>query len=451
MSSQDEIHGDVDEQAPVVETQKQRAEREKAERQKRARNHPIDKEEWFKSDFLVTIDRPNASLMKTEDYLAITAYNDEYLAYWHDMHIDWCLELLRQKYQGLDDIFIGTLTQSHVLYQIWYKNAHPNAAERQPIPPQQEFWAQFEELSSRSIIVLPINSEIDEEAAIENLPEGHYKSLGAHWSFMVIDMRDPKNRISHYIDSLVETQVEGDKEIIIHHACYQTNAPIAGKILCGFDQLLGLDRGAFTATTLKWIPHQGYDNAAETDEGACGPYLYAFLRHLLKYRLIGEGLGQSFTREDAEANAVRFGFDSIKTRLKFQNKIWKERRRQEEEVNKEWHPYNLTPEVLRELLTQDLVHLLAGTYRPGTPRPSKHGDPKGNGGTGDDKDGDDTEDAEEYTEEEWDELLAHIAEHPDLYFGKLEKTEDEYDYAEAWEFYKKFKKSEKQPPKALKA
>lgn len=151
---------------------------------------------------------------------------------------------------------------------------------------------------------------------------------GAHWGLMIIDAR---NETAHWLDGLVEIQSKeknGNRVVYIHTMLAAGTA--AGKILCGYDRLLGLDPGHFNTSTIKWTPHQTSDNTGPPDEGACGPYTFACLKHLLKTRGALEDIYAYFRRGNAAPGNFRRGrrgFNSSTTRKQISNQIREERER----------------------------------------------------------------------------------------------------------------------------
>jgi hypothetical protein len=163
---------------------------------------------------------------------------------------------------------------------------------------------------------------------------------GKHWGLLVIDKESSTAR---WIDSAISIAPgqDGGEDVItkMHDA-----GDAAGKVLCGFDQILNLPPGGFDARTLKYVPQQsGSDNATENDKGGCGPYLYAMLEYLYDHPEAMKDLGGWFSKDKRKERSMEFGFDSLETRRAMQKWV--------EELEKKDHkagerPFHLDDEVM---------------------------------------------------------------------------------------------------------
>jgi hypothetical protein len=219
-----------------------------------------------------------------------------------------------------------------------------------------------------------------EESAVKRTepePSHSEQEIGSHWSFIVVDTL---RRTARYIDSMVEVTTIGKKQYRISHI--DTNAPVAGKILCGFDTFMNRKKGDFDARTLKWIPTQHNDNQVSNDAGACGPYMYALMDFILAHQntipstLGPRGLNGYFREDNKVATKANVRFNSARSRTEIQEQLRSLRLRKEATNNVLGvilHPVNLDPvtllgvlrpDALRQLLTGDILKKLIDIHDP---------------------------------------------------------------------------------------
>ncbi|KAH6612041.1 hypothetical protein C7974DRAFT_445930 [Boeremia exigua] len=339
------------------------------------RMHPTDKEEWLNSIY-VTDDFPGS--MTVGEFSKVKEFRSAADSFWQDAHIQWALEIIRRRHAALGDVLIVSSIEAS---QLWAAGDHPEdistPAARQDH--ETQWGPMIERLRSSPFIILPVNDGYNKWAAPEDeatagvprkdLPQNQagYKARlgnGCHWSFIVIDRRDEANPAAHYVDGMVNPQKRKNGTWKIEGI--DLNGVIAGKVLCGFDNLLGLEKSKFVAGTLKFVPHMFRTNANKEDYGPCGPHMYAFLDHILlnKTTLIDPGMPTTFNENDRAARATALGFDSAAIRAKFADELMQERR-QREILNPNFSVDNLTPDVLRSLMTVDgLIDLVQRSSRP---------------------------------------------------------------------------------------
>ncbi|KAJ4363062.1 hypothetical protein N0V83_010182 [Neocucurbitaria cava] len=206
-------------------------------------------------------------------------------------------------------------------------------------------WAPMvNDFKSHNIVVIPVNNGFKAETAPNpSTTQQPGLARGSHWSCLVIDKHDANLSIARYIDGTARA-VKGDTKWMV--ADIQMNAPIAGHVLCGFETLLGVKRGAMKTSSLKFTPHMELaDESTLDDYGRCGPYVYAFLDYLLanKRNLIDSpGLKARFNPNERRKREREFGFNSEFTRKKLQYELFAERANQEPR-------YNITDEVFHDL------------------------------------------------------------------------------------------------------
>jgi hypothetical protein len=161
-------------------------------------------------------------------------------------------------------------------------------------------------------------------------PRASTRSLGqgAHWGLMIIDTQEDTAR---WLDGLLDIrsrEKDGNRVVYIHSML--SAGIVAGKILCGYDRLLDRDPGHFTTSTIKWVPHQKGDNTDSRDNGACGPHMFACLKHLLEEPGALEDIYAHFRRGNAAPGNFRRGrkgFNSSITRKEISDQILEERGR----------------------------------------------------------------------------------------------------------------------------
>lgn len=423
--------------------------------------HPTTKDQWLRSTYLHA-ERPNT--LTIEEFSKITTTSDAD-SFWQDSQVQWALELIRRRYEGLRDVKIMSPYVSGLLWAV--------GAGVKPIPDrnstvrgarqelEETYRPMATELRESSIVILPVSDgiranyptettekgdgtkppedppksnkaskpsenplkndkeseppkeplesnkgskpsndllESDEESELseeplesdkESEPSGNttkpkgpvgsnkgskpsgdtkkptdgrkkvqdqpgYRpdlGRGAHWSFIVVDMRNEEHPTARYVDGMVSPRRIGNGRWRIDGI--NINGAVAGEVLRGFENCLGLERGSFAARTLKFVPHMSRANAFRGDHGPCGPHLYAFLDHILAHKttLIDPDLQTTYNNEATRATrATELGFDSRATRRRVAEELQEERRNLEAQ-HPERSVANLTPEVLRSLMT----------------------------------------------------------------------------------------------------
>jgi hypothetical protein len=400
---------------------------------------PTTRTEWLASTYITHRDATN---MTVGDFLKTKAAAHESDSYWGDPHISWTLEFLRRRFVQYEDVYIADIYEGGILY------AASTVEGFLPARDTQEFQLSYkpirDKLASRNIVVIAVNSAFQDyktqsHGLTEGIPEkdrpqnrrDYVREVGngRHWSFIVIDRRNKEQQTAHYVDGMIRAKRSKKREGEWNIRGIAINGETAGKVLCGFDTLLDLEKGAFHARTLKFVPHMEYDNRfIGTEEGACGPHMYAMMDYLLanKGTLIDPGLESTFNAEEfRRARATELAFDSYATRVKFTTEIMKERRDQERSQPQNAVD-NLTPEVLRNIST--IEKLIGMAYVPNSrpPRP-----PPANGKNGNNKDDDDESDGDFGNPAISKETLREDMENnPSLY---EELSSKEHRYQLAWE------------------
>ncbi|KAF1913145.1 hypothetical protein BDU57DRAFT_581659 [Ampelomyces quisqualis] len=338
------------------------------------------RQDWLNSIYLNT--RPfSASPMLVRDFLKTTETSHREHLFWQDCHVDWALELVRRRHKNRTDFHIMSPVQVGLLYGIATIQDYLPARDSQAF--RIEFEPLREELDSKPIIIIPVNNGLHQERA-PSVNRVWGDGSGTHWSFIVVNRRNKAKPIARYLDGLVRTEPSGTQQIKWTIRGTEINGHIAGMILCGFDSLLDLQKGAFDAKTLRFVPHMYNNNRTKDDYGACGPHMYALLEHLLagKKVLIDpvDGLDANFNNPARRANAAAdFNFDSRVARGKLAAELMRERRTVEKSC-KDLCVDNLTPELLASILTiDDLIHLARTPHQ----QPHRPGGNGGNDGSGD--------------------------------------------------------------------
>jgi hypothetical protein len=229
---------------------------------------------------------------------------------------------------------------------------------------------------------------VQEHNAMEVEVEPEFRSLnaGTHWGLMVIDKKENDAR---WLDGHLELQKCNKKWSIK----WMSNAGwAAGKILCGYDQVMGLERGRFTAATLKHVPHDTRDNLYKHDQGsACGPWIFAMFAYILENRAFltdAGGLHSTFRRSKLRLHTKRMAFHSLRTRQNMQEII---RDEAEKGLGEDDLPYKMTVRILKILgflpNSEDLLRRVA-RYDPRKRFSPRHHNNGGSGkGPGGDSDG----------------------------------------------------------------
>ncbi|KAF2824407.1 hypothetical protein CC86DRAFT_420965 [Ophiobolus disseminans] len=223
--------------------------------------------------------------------------------------------------------------------------------------------------------------------------DGSSFGYGIHWGLLVIDK---EKEVARWLDGLVGLRTKeknGKRVTSISHMFAAGTA--AGKVLCGYDKILGRERGKFTAGTLKQIPHQRSDNTFRTgDAGACGPHMFACLKHIYANPRALEDLYDHFKNKRAAGDFRRGGgsaFHSKNIRQEIQDMIHRERERNKTEKDMS---LALNPQIMQilglDFTRQQLIDALARFNRmTGNETRDSDDDLDGNGGGyggGDDRD-----------------------------------------------------------------
>ncbi|OAL03514.1 hypothetical protein IQ06DRAFT_108331 [Phaeosphaeriaceae sp. SRC1lsM3a] len=178
-----------------------------------------------------------------------------------------------------------------------------------------------------------------------NMPRQLFSSIGGHWGLLIVDKT---NKVAHWVDSRLTLRTQGGETKIRH--MFLPGA-VAGKVLAGIDEVLstrdGFVKGQFDASTLKYTPQTCRHNRTRNDGGACGPFIFAFLRHLYDNPTKLENLKASFSRRKL-GNLI---FNSEEDRKAIQNLI-RQGNESEEEL-----PFMLTCELLYALNVISGEHL----------------------------------------------------------------------------------------------
>ena len=194
---------------------------------------------------------------------------------------------------------------------------------------------------------------------------------GAHWGLLIIDKTE---KVACWVDSYIKLErISG-----YHNRFKMTMLPaaiVAGKVLCGFDTLLGEENGfptgGFTTSTLKYVPQQWDDNNyIGVDGGPCGPFTFAFLEHIFERATLLDrvGLRKMFPRSKQN----RLKFNSMHARQEMRRLI------QQESEQPDAMPLQLSLDLLRilNILSVDNVQRAVDAYRnkevtPAMPTSSK--------------------------------------------------------------------------------
>jgi hypothetical protein len=177
--------------------------------------------------------------------------------------------------------------------------------------------------------------------------KGSYQ--GMHWGVMIIDKARNEAR---WLDGAINLTRKNGKVIIrapMHRAGW-----VAGKVLCGYDRVMQLPRGQFTATTLKHTPHDYRDNSFRGDVGcACGPWVIAIIQYILdnaEFLTAEDGLKGTFASNRRRGHVIGMAFDSLRTRTAAQEMVKAE---YEREVPSDALPCRLTLRILKIICNSD--------------------------------------------------------------------------------------------------
>jgi hypothetical protein len=202
---------------------------------------------------------------------------------------------------------------------------------------------------------------------------------GTHWGLMIIDT---ETEVARWFDGLLDIKYKTRNGRRVASINQMLNAgTAAGKVLCGYDRILGRERGRFTTSTLKWVPHQNSDNTTVHDSGACGPHMFACLNHVYQHPRALEDLHAHFRKRGSGAGRFsrgQRGFSSRATRQQIQDMI---RTQQESTKTADELPLCLDPRMMEMLglniTVQQLmaaVNQISGNENPNGEEPDKASD-----------------------------------------------------------------------------
>ncbi|KAB2105546.1 hypothetical protein AG0111_0g6323 [Alternaria gaisen] len=229
---------------------------------------------------------------------------------------------------------------------------------------------------------------------------------GRHWGFMIIDKQRNDAR---WLDGHVtlEKNRKGKWRITKMYGAGR----VAGKILCGYEKVMNLKRGQFTAATLKHVPNDTKENSYKLDQGsACGPWVFAMLEYILdhpNFLTCADGLYGIFRHKDRQRHGKAMAFHSLASRKRIQEIIWGVA---DSNLGDDVLPYKMSTRILKILNYPSTVDLLVGInfFNQSKTHPPERGH-NGNSEKGldddDDDDSDDDGDDDRENSEEADEGL----------------------------------------------
>ncbi|KAH8729050.1 hypothetical protein GQ44DRAFT_823792 [Phaeosphaeriaceae sp. PMI808] len=165
-------------------------------------------------------------------------------------------------------------------------------------------------------------------------------AFGAHWGLMIIDT---VKKVASWLDGKVDLG-EDNKITDMFRA-----GEAAGKALCGYEMVLKLEHGEMNVRTLKYVPHQTNDNTVKGDGGACGPHMFACLKHIFENPEALENLHAHFKKNSRASGNFKRGkgrFNSLAIRREIQEMM---RTRKENSENENVLPFGLTRPLLEIL------------------------------------------------------------------------------------------------------
>lgn len=179
-----------------------------------------------------------------------------------------------------------------------------------------------------------------------------YVGGAKHWGLMVIDkIRNDACWLDGHLR--LGPKRSNSKQLRIEYMSLAGRA--AGKVLCGYDQVMSNEPGGFTARTLKYIPQDHEDNAYRGDEGsACGPYAFGMLQYIFNNPAFLENLKETFLRSKWDRHCTNLKFNSWSTRLQMQDLIRREAHKHE---SMDEMPYKTTARVLKLLERSQIMNL----------------------------------------------------------------------------------------------
>jgi hypothetical protein len=231
---------------------------------------------------------------------------------------------------------------------------------------------------------------------------------GMHWGLMVIDTTTNE---ASWFDGALTIGRKNNKRYI---EFMWPAGWVAGKVLCGYDQVMKRHPGCFTASTLKHVPHDHDDNNYKGDRGcACGPWLFAIFQYVLdhpEFLTNDHGLKGSFTAAKKAKRVREMAFDSLTTRIAMQQMIKRQFDKQEPDAI----PYRLTPRIMKILDEPSCSNLLTGLNSLL---------PKDQGSDEDSEDHSNDDGNEDYRAAPLDDLLSLIENDPEEYAGLTKKQQ----------------------------
>ncbi|KAI4947821.1 hypothetical protein J4E86_008337 [Alternaria arbusti] len=183
-------------------------------------------------------------------------------------------------------------------------------------------------------------------------------AIGNHWGLLVVDKQ---TKTARWIDGNITLVIRDGKNDRFPPDMSRA-ATVAGKILCGIEQLLGPERGKYNAKTAKYVPHQSENNSFRHDHGACGPYVVAFLEYLYQRNRLSH-LRTLFGKRKKEQHCNDLDFDSLYTRVEMQRIIQVQ---SEKDAKADELSLKMTPDVFRILDPKVVAPWVATAWRDRT-------------------------------------------------------------------------------------
>ena len=251
-------------------------------------------------------------------------------------------------------------------------------------------------------------------------------NLGMHWGMIIIDKETEDAR---FFDGDLERVHKAGTDKTVNRSKWRT-AVGAGKVLRGYDEVMGRASGQFQTGTLRHVPHDHLDNTYKGDKGSsCGPWVFAMLRYILQnptFLTEEGGLKGAFARGRKRHHVMDLGFDSSRVRHDMQDLIAEEARKTGAPIKL---PHQLDTVTLQSLnaITPEALLFHLNSQNEGSSGGRRGGLLRGNGRKGSgvpDDDDDDGDWPDEYRNVSIDDLRNNIPN--DRALTKLQRLEEAY-------------------------
>ena len=253
----------------------------------------------------------NGHPISVDSWISCTNYASGASCWLAEDVIDVSLELLRSNVAlSTSDVYIASTFDSQIVYTASHESEQGNQTALARTKASLRHLA-MSAITHRYCFLL-----VNDGFAVQQRSRGHVATAGSHWTIVLIDNH---SKLASHIDPTVQAGPGRNTDFPIQTG---HNGTVAQRVLSGYSIIQGLGPDGYSASTCAHAPHQQRNNRCKADHGACGPYVYAFIKYLLENKqLLDGGLSPSFSSANAVQRQNELGFNSAQTRREIQNLV----------------------------------------------------------------------------------------------------------------------------------